>query len=275
MIFIGLFPSRRVRVRLQARDKSKEELRYDERAKMRGVQSGSEQHFREIFEGPLSTPYLIYYSWIQEANSLTGDALELCAGIGEHTNILVSQFKLVVATDISSHSLKCLASRFGLSIHKASEECHPSMNLVTSVADIEALPFEDNSFDVVCCAGGLSYGDNDQVLAEIYRVIKPGGHFICVDSLDDFFVYKLNRLLHFIKGERTLSTCLNMPRMNLIKKYSQRFSGVRVAFLGKLSFLIPVFRIFLDEESIKYLLDKADMLLPNMMAFKFVLKAVK
>ncbi|MBS1794815.1 MAG: class I SAM-dependent methyltransferase [Acidobacteria bacterium] len=39
----------------------------------------------------------------------------------------------------------------------------------------EKLPFEDESFDVVICLVALPYMDNRETLAEIARILKPGG----------------------------------------------------------------------------------------------------
>lgn len=49
-------------------------------------------------------------------------------------------------------------------------------------ADAEALPFADNSFDVCTIAFGIRNVTNrDQALAEIFRVLKPGGLFSCME----------------------------------------------------------------------------------------------
>jgi ubiquinone/menaquinone biosynthesis C-methylase UbiE len=40
---------------------------------------------------------------------------------------------------------------------------------------MEKLPFADQSFDIIVSAGSLSYGDNDIVMNEIYRVLKNKG----------------------------------------------------------------------------------------------------
>ena len=48
-------------------------------------------------------------------------------------------------------------------------------NFFSKVADMEKLPFKNESFDVICSAGSLSYGDNNRVINEIYRVLKLGG----------------------------------------------------------------------------------------------------
>ena len=46
-------------------------------------------------------------------------------------------------------------------------------------ANIESLPFEDGSFDVVMCNWVLYHLDNlDQGLKEIARVLRPGGRFV-------------------------------------------------------------------------------------------------
>jgi ubiquinone/menaquinone biosynthesis C-methylase UbiE len=50
---------------------------------------------------------------------------------------------------------------------------------------MEKLPFADQSFDIIVSAGSLSYGDNDIVMNEIYRVLKLQGVFIAIDSLNN------------------------------------------------------------------------------------------
>jgi ubiquinone/menaquinone biosynthesis C-methylase UbiE len=66
-------------------------------------------------------------------------------------------------------------------------------------------------------------GDNDKVLDEIYRVLKNKGAFIAIDSLNNNPIYRLNRYLHYLKGERSLSTIARMPDLKLLRKYEQKF----------------------------------------------------
>ena len=48
--------------------------------------------------------------------------------------------------------------------------------------DAESIPFPDNSFNVVTIAFGLrNVTDKDQALREMYRVLKPGGRYICAE----------------------------------------------------------------------------------------------
>ena len=51
-------------------------------------------------------------------------------------------------------------------------------NLAWVRATAQALPFADESFDVVSCRGALhNFPDLDGALAEIARVLRPGGRF--------------------------------------------------------------------------------------------------
>ena len=49
-------------------------------------------------------------------------------------------------------------------------------------ANAEQLPLEDNTFDAYTIAFGIRNCTNvDRVLAEAYRVLKPGGRFMCLE----------------------------------------------------------------------------------------------
>ena len=49
-------------------------------------------------------------------------------------------------------------------------------------ADAEALPFDDNTFDVYTISFGLrNVARPTQALAEAHRVLKPGGRFFCLE----------------------------------------------------------------------------------------------
>jgi ubiquinone/menaquinone biosynthesis C-methylase UbiE len=52
------------------------------------------------------------------------------------------------------------------------------------VGDAQALPFDDASFDTVVCALGLcSFADPKGAIAEMKRVLRPGGHLILIDHV--------------------------------------------------------------------------------------------
>ena len=52
-----------------------------------------------------------------------------------------------------------------------------------SVGDAEALPYEDERFDLVCCVESFHhYPDCAKALSEVRRVLKPGGVFLLCDT---------------------------------------------------------------------------------------------
>jgi ubiquinone/menaquinone biosynthesis C-methylase UbiE len=60
--------------------------------------------------------------------------------------------------------------------------------------DSERLPFADNSFDFVTCANSFHhYPRQDRAVAEMHRVLKPGGRLMIIDGYRDapwgWFIY--------------------------------------------------------------------------------------
>src|SRR5690606_3396545 len=55
-------------------------------------------------------------------------------------------------------------------------------NIHYTIADAEALPFPDNSFDCICIAYGLrNVTDKDAALRSMFRVTKPGGRVLVLE----------------------------------------------------------------------------------------------
>ena len=141
---------------------------------------------------------------------------------------------------------------------------------------MESLPFKDNSFDVICSAGSLSYGDNSIVMNEIYRVLVKGGIFIAIDSLNNNPIYKLNRYIHFLLGNRSKSTLQRMPTIKLLEKYTAKFDNVEVEYFGSLTWLFPILKKFLNDDLIKDISSTFDKKINiKKSAFKFTIKAIK
>jgi len=212
----------------------------------------------------LRTPYIFYEQKIAELIRPGHRVLELGAGTGLHTWALLQTGANITASDISPNSLSLLKQRF----HNA-----PG-NLKTEVADMESLPFEASSFDVIVSAGSLSYGEPHVVDAEIRRVLRPGGVLICVDSLDHNPIYRINRWIHYLRGNRSRSTLKRMPDLARIKDLGDRFSNVSAQYFGALSFAMPTFARLLGEKAAQTASDRVDQLVGvKRSAFKFVLVA--
>lgn len=248
-------------------DKLIELARYEARAQSQMAGSAIDAEVAlgsQAMPAYLQSPYIFYEQKIAELIRQSHRVLELGAGTGLHTRALLSTGAQVTASDISPNSLSLL------------KQCFPSNpgNLMTEVADMENLPFDDSSFDVITSAGSLSYGDPYLVHTEIRRVLCPGGMLICVDSLNHNPVYLMNRWLHYLRGNRSKSTLMRMPNLARIRALGEGFSHVNVRYFGELSFAMPLLSRLLDENTAKAASDRIDQLLvARRFAFKFVLVA--
>ena len=212
----------------------------------------------------LNKPYELYFKLLENKNNKS-KLLEIGAGTGQNTGFLIDMSYKVCATDISLEFLEVMNKKF-----------HRCINFYTQYADMEKLPFTEESFDVVCSAGSLSYGDNEIVMNEIYRVLKPGGMFIAVDSLNNNPIYKFNRFIRFLKKDRSKSTLARMPTTCLIDKYAQKFIPIEIKYFGAITWLYPILKIILNEELISNFSNWIDTTFKiKKSAFKFVIKMVK
>ena len=93
------------------------------------------------------------YQKLFEEKQRGSKVLEIGAGLGENTEFLLERGFAVYATDISSKSVDVMNRRFTR-----------YDNFHGQVADMEKIPFDGDTFDMVCSAGSLSYGDQVIVL---------------------------------------------------------------------------------------------------------------
>ena len=221
------------------KDKEIEKLRYDVRAqKLLSAETHQTNREYSLTKLPLDLrlPYTLFRDALNERISQKSQVLEIAAGTGGVTEWLVNTGGDITSTDISLYSVKFLNKKYrNVKRFKALE------------ADMEALPFPAEKFDIVVCAGGLSYGDNIVTRNEIFRVLKANGSFICIDSLNHNPIFKANRFLHYLRGNRSRNTLLRMPTLALIDVYEEKFGSVEKSFFGSLSWLFPVLRIVLGE----------------------------
>lgn len=248
-------------------DKQIERSRYEARASTQLADAGAPVPAvlgSQTLPAYLQAPYLLYERRIGELIGPAHRVLELGAGSGLHTLALVRTGAQVVASDISPQSLQVLGRVLGSA----------GGRLETRVADMEQIPFEDASFDVIVSAGSLSYGDPARVDAEIRRLLRPGGRLICVDSLNHNPVYRLNRWLHLLRGNRSRSTLLRMPGLARIEALRQGFGLAEAHFFGALSYAMPVLARISGENRARAFSDCLDRWIgTRRSAFKFVLVA--
>ena len=114
-------------------------------------QEGNKQRIRQILK-----------SLIQQRKT---KVLDTCCGAGLYLNLLRDYVDpdYLYGIDLSAEMIK-LSERFCNNLYESS---------------VYALPFADNSFDMVTCSSALHHLDNlERGLSEICRVLKPGGIFL-------------------------------------------------------------------------------------------------
>ena len=243
-----------------------ERERYSKRAEL-NKQNSQNIQIKKRNNNLVDAPYIeIYFKSLLRHSKKDFKLLEICSGEGQCSKPILKNYKDITFTDISKSSLDVLRTNYSSFLTESVKfkECN-----------MELLPFDNEIFDIVASAGGLSYGDNKLVLNEIYRVLKPNGIFICIDSLNDNPIYKFNRYLHYLRGNRTKNTLKRMPDRKLLEDYKVKFGIAKINYAGTLIWLLYPLSKIIGYKKSKILSDFFDNLLPNWMSFKFIMEAKK
>jgi SAM-dependent methyltransferase len=95
------------------------------------------------------------------------EVLDAGCGVGYGTAFLADTARHVVGVDRSEEAIAYARTRYART------------NVEFEVADLLALPVPDDAFDVVCCFETIEHlSDQDAFVAEIRRVLRPGGLFL-------------------------------------------------------------------------------------------------
>jgi len=113
--------------------------------------------------------------WLSTAADLGDDVLEVGPGPGRTTEILVSMAPRLTAVEVDPALAASLAERLG----------GPTLEVLQ--ADATELPLPDDRFSAALSFTMLhhvpSAAGQDQLFAEVARVLRPGGVFAGTDSL--------------------------------------------------------------------------------------------
>jgi len=173
---------------------------------MKEVKDFYTAHSDEIDTKRYRSPYAVRrYAHEKQYNSVLkfvekGDTV-LDAGCGEGTlsRMLFNKGAIVTGTDISEPNIvnsKRLAAENGLPI-------------LFQTADLESLPFPDNSFDVVVCSHVLEHiPDFDRGLQEIFRVARKRVVFAVPTIINLCSWVQVGGGFYYLKGPRSF---LSLP----------------------------------------------------------------
>lgn len=131
--------------------------------------------------------------------------LDVGCGTGRLFKEVISRNGELVGTDVSAEMLKVAGQKY------------PSVE--TTVADIENLPFEDESFDVVLALLVVVHlKDLKSAFEEVFRVLRPGGFFI-VSNINQ---RKAPKLKLSGKREIVINSHYHMPK-KIVEKLKEEF----------------------------------------------------
>jgi ubiquinone/menaquinone biosynthesis C-methylase UbiE len=115
--------------------------------------------------------------------SPTEIVLDIACGTGEFERMVLAEHSTqqIVGVDISEQMLAI-----------AQQKLHTFPNVSFEIANVSALPFADQSFDVVVCANAFHYFDNPAAaVKEMKRVLKPSGRLVILDWCRDFLLCQI------------------------------------------------------------------------------------
>ncbi|GGX13812.1 class I SAM-dependent methyltransferase [Streptomyces lomondensis] len=96
----------------------------------------------------------------------SGDrVLDVACGTGLVSRLYHGRVAEVVGVDIT---------------REMAEQARPHLNRLV-IAPAEKLPFDDDEFDLVVCRQGIQFMDLPDAVAEMVRVVKPGGRVVVVN----------------------------------------------------------------------------------------------
>lgn len=126
---------------------------------------------REFYEAALELRYRYHYHLLPLFDRLAqeyahGRLLEVGCSMGNDTFELAKRGFAVTGIDLTEKAIELIQQRFALY----------GLSGDFRVADAEALPFEDNHFDIVFSFGVLHHTPNTaKAIEEARRVLRPGG----------------------------------------------------------------------------------------------------
>ena len=143
-----------------------------------GLQEGSAEYFAAIDRRFFSAnehsahpgwPAVLPFSALEDFSKLTGkDVLEIGCGMGGVAQVLAQSGSRLTAIDLTEKGVEMTRRRLQLA----------GLSARILKMDAEAMAFSDNSFDFIWSWGVIHHSAHtEKIVAEMLRVLRPGGRF--------------------------------------------------------------------------------------------------
>lgn len=141
--------------------------------------------------------------FLAQIPDFNGSLLDMASGTGD---IAHKYYKTAKAYGLSPNIIACDPSTEMLKEGKNNGIDNGILNIKYQVTTAEKLPFDDKSFDYYTVAFGVrNFTDIQAALQEAYRVLKPGGKFLCLEFshiekpiLEPFYDFYSMNIIPFI-----------------------------------------------------------------------------
>lgn len=210
---------------MNKKDHLKEKMRFDEEAKNLSRLNKSNLIGINSIEPIYRDCYEYYHKTLTKFINTNDNVLEIACGYGRHSLIPISTCKSYTGLDISAESILLAKKTFNF---------YKNAKFINS--DFLNYNFTEK-FDVIVCAGSLSYFKLDDFLNKIKMISNNKTRLIFVDSLNNNLFYKAKRYFDYLLGRRTYSTIVNMPTYSIINKLKKNYNSVDYKCFGILIFL--------------------------------------
>lgn len=225
------------------------------------LQSGSREWFEEIDRRFLTSSYFAkgadgspFGRFLRTADVAGKDVLEVGCGMGTHAAMLARAGANLTAIDLTDKAVETTRRRLELFDLRGDIQR----------SDAEALPFKDESFDMVWSWGVIHHSSSmEKCLFEITRVLRVGGRLLLMVYYRPSLVYYLhNGLIRGVLMGQLLSRPLSeiytsasdgfyarvFNKKELRSLLSSTFEQIQITVVGLKGELFPIPRIRIKEK---------------------------
>jgi ubiquinone/menaquinone biosynthesis C-methylase UbiE len=172
-------------------------------------------------------------------DSLSGKVvLEAGCGAGRFTEVLLEKGARLVSSDLSS------------AVEVNQENCPLSDHHIIIQADINDMPYADESFDIVICLGVIQHTPNsEETIANLFRLVKKGGTLI-IDHYTFSKSYYLRLAVFYRRYLKNKTAAETIPYTEKLVKlflpWHKRFANYKLlsVLLNRISPVISYYKVF-------------------------------